>query len=184
MLRVLLFLAVIALTIYAFVDCIGSKGEEIRHLSKPVWLLLIVLAWVIGPLAWLIVGRERALPWRAGGPGGGRGGGGGRRGGGRRRWVAPDDNPDFLRSLGEERRREARREDRRKGREDHSGSESGSESGSDKEKEKKTKKERQAEEAAAEEELRRREEELRQRDGRDGRGDGDDGPQDSPPPTG
>lgn len=180
MLRVLLFLAVIALTIYAFVDCIGSKGEEIRHLSKPVWLLLIVLAWVIGPLAWLIVGRERALPWRAGGPGGGRGGGGGRRGGGRRRWVAPDDNPDFLRSLGEERRREARREDRRKGREDHSGSESGS----DKEKEKKTKKERQAEEAAAEEELRRREEELRQRDGRDGRGDGDDGPQDSPPPTG
>lgn len=172
MLRVLLFLAVIALTIYAFVDCIGSKGEEIRHLSKPVWLLLIVLAWVIGPLAWLIVGRERALPWRAGGPGAG----GGRRGGGRGRWVAPDDNPDFLRSLGEERRREARREARRKGREDHSGSESGS----DKEKEKKTKKERQAEEAAAEEELRRREEELRQRDGRDG----DDGPQDSPPPTG
>lgn len=174
MLRVLLFLAVIALTIYAFVDCIGSKGEEIRHLSKPVWLLLIVLAWVIGPLAWLFVGRERALPWRAGRPGGG----GGRRGGGG--WVAPDDNPDFLRSLGEERRREARREARRKGREDHSGSESGS----DKEKEKKTKKERQAEEAAAEEELRRREEELRQRDGRDGRGDGDDGPQDSPPPTG
>lgn len=159
MLRVLLFLAVIALTIYALVDCIGSKDEEIRHLSKPVWLLLIVLAWVIGPLAWLFVGRERALPWRAARPGGGRRGGGGG-------WVAPDDNPDFLRSLGEERWREARR----KGREDESGSE----------KEKKAKKERQAEEAAVEEELRRREEELRHRDGRDG----DDGPQDSPPPTG
>ncbi|WP_236671641.1 PLD nuclease N-terminal domain-containing protein [Streptomyces sp. 7-21] len=102
MLRVLLFLVPIALAVYALVDCISSKDEEVKHLPKLVWILLIVVAWLIGPLAWIAVGRDRAFPWRvatAGGPGGrGRGG-----------WVAPDDNPEFLRSLERQRREEERR---------------------------------------------------------------------------
>lgn len=91
MLRVLMFLVPIALAIYALVDCISSKDEEIKHLPKLVWLLLIVFAWVIGPLAWIFVGRKRALPGRTPGRGPARGG-----------WVAPDDNPDFLRSINDE----------------------------------------------------------------------------------
>lgn len=92
MLRVLLFLVPLALAIYALVDCISTKDEEVRHLPKLVWLALIVLAWVIGPLAWILIGRQRG----AEGPGRRRGSSG---------WVAPDDNPEFLRSLGEERER-------------------------------------------------------------------------------
>ncbi|MDT0270371.1 PLD nuclease N-terminal domain-containing protein [Streptomyces sp. DSM 44915] len=92
MLRVLLFLVPLALAIYALVDCISSKDEEVRHLPKLVWLALIALAWVIGPLAWILVGRKR-----------GARGGAARRGSGG--WVAPDDNPEFLRSLNDERDR-------------------------------------------------------------------------------
>ncbi|WP_059005767.1 PLD nuclease N-terminal domain-containing protein [Streptomyces specialis] len=100
MLRVLLFLVPLALAIYALVDCISSRDEEIRHLPKLIWIFLIVLAWVVGPLAWIFVGRKRAVP--------GRGALGHRRSGG---WVAPDDNPDFLRSLKETREEERRREE-------------------------------------------------------------------------
>ncbi|WP_049572048.1 PLD nuclease N-terminal domain-containing protein [Streptomyces sp. SBT349] len=89
MLRVLLILVPLALIIYALVDCITSKDEDIKHLPKLVWILLIVLAWVVGPVAWILVGRKRGTP-RAGGVGRRSGGGG---------WVAPDDNPEFLRSL-------------------------------------------------------------------------------------
>ncbi|UED88429.1 PLD nuclease N-terminal domain-containing protein [Streptomyces profundus] len=91
MLRVLMFLVPLALAIYALVDCISAKDDEVRHLPKLVWLALIVLAWVIGPLAWILVGRKR-----------GPAGVGGRRG--NAGWVAPDDNPEFLRSLNDEQR--------------------------------------------------------------------------------
>jgi hypothetical protein len=95
MLRVLLILIPLALAVYALVDCISTKDEDVRHLPKLVWILLIVLATIVGPLAWIFVGRERggkgASSW-------GRGGGGGG-------WVAPDDNPEFLKSLGDEPRR-------------------------------------------------------------------------------
>lgn len=140
MLRVLMFLVPIALAIYALVDCIGTKDEEIKHLPKLVWILLIVLAWVIGPLAWIFMGRERSVRRAAGGQGGpggfgGFGGGGARRGQGG--WVAPDDNPEFLRSLNEEQRREENERDKELL-------------------------------ESWEEDLRRREEELRQRDSDDG----------------
>ncbi|WP_052849302.1 PLD nuclease N-terminal domain-containing protein [Streptomyces avicenniae] len=87
MLRVLLFLVPLALAIYALVDCISSKDDEVKHLPKLVWIALIALAWVIGPLAWILIGRRRGVSAR-------------RRGG--VQWVAPDDNPEFLRSLGDD----------------------------------------------------------------------------------
>ena len=48
-------------------------------------MLLIILIWVIGPLAWIIAGRERTweVPQRPAPP----------------RPIAPDDDPDFLRDL-------------------------------------------------------------------------------------
>lgn len=106
MLRVLMFLVPLALAIYALVDCISSKDDEIKHLPKMVWLLLIVFAWVVGPLAWIFVGRQRGLASRL--PGAGRNTGRPSSGG----WVAPDDNPEFLRSLNDNQAREENERDK------------------------------------------------------------------------
>lgn len=90
MLRVLLSLLVLGVTLYALIDCLRTPAEQVRNLPKVLWMLLIVLLAVVGPLAWLLVGRQRPAP----GP---------RRS--RPRPVAPDDDPDFLRDLDVERRR-------------------------------------------------------------------------------
>lgn len=89
MLRALLALLVVGVTVYALVDCIRTDTAQVRQLPKPAWLLVIVLFVLIGPLAWLLVGRERppprahrAEPLRP---------------------AAPDDDPEFLRDLDLER---------------------------------------------------------------------------------
>ncbi|MFW6691449.1 PLD nuclease N-terminal domain-containing protein [Streptomyces sp. MAR4 CNX-425] len=106
MLRYLPFLLVLAVWIYAFIDCLNTPEKEVRNLPKLVWVAIIVLfgSVLFGPLAWLVGGRPRGRPVLAGGEEGAGGGGGARRPR-RGRWVAPDDNPDFLRSLEEDRRR-------------------------------------------------------------------------------
>ncbi|MFD4769528.1 PLD nuclease N-terminal domain-containing protein [Streptomyces niveus] len=86
MLRVLMILVPLALSIYAFIDCITTDEKDVRHIPKPVWAILVLLFPLVGSIAWLMVGRK---------PTAGTGSAGGRRGG----WVAPDDNPDFLKSL-------------------------------------------------------------------------------------
>lgn len=86
MLRVLMILVPLALSIYAFIDCITTDEKDIRHIPKPIWAILVLLFPLVGSIAWLVVGRK---------PTAGTGGSAGRRGG----WVAPDDNPDFLKSL-------------------------------------------------------------------------------------
>ncbi|MFE9622519.1 PLD nuclease N-terminal domain-containing protein [Streptomyces sp. NPDC006527] len=94
MLRVLMFLVPLALSVYAFIDCISTKDDEIRHMPKPLWAILVLLFPLVGSISWLIAGKRRspaAEGWS------------GVRGGGRsRQWVAPDDNPDFLKSLDED----------------------------------------------------------------------------------
>ena len=60
--RVLLLLAGLALTIYAVIDCIQTVDEKVKHLPKIAWVVLIVLVPWVGPIAWLIVGRERSFP--------------------------------------------------------------------------------------------------------------------------
>ncbi|MFF5568342.1 PLD nuclease N-terminal domain-containing protein [Streptomyces sp. NPDC012623] len=84
MLRVLMFLVPLALSIYAFIDCITTDEKEIRFLPKPIWAILVLLFPLVGSISWLIVGRDRTTPARRGG------------------WVAPDDNPEFLKSLKDE----------------------------------------------------------------------------------
>ncbi|MEV7541658.1 PLD nuclease N-terminal domain-containing protein [Streptomyces sp. NPDC089915] len=93
MLRYLPFLLILALTIYAFIDCLNTPEEEVKSLPKGVWVLIILLFSIVGPAVWLLAGKKRTA---AGGAGGGFGGGGRAR---RTQWVAPDDNPEFLRSL-------------------------------------------------------------------------------------
>ncbi|KNB50017.1 PLD nuclease N-terminal domain-containing protein [Streptomyces caatingaensis] len=94
MLRYLPFLLVLALWIYTFIDCLNTPEDEVRKLPKAAWVIIILLFGevLLGPVAWLAVGRPR----RAADVYGRRGAAGG--------WVAPDDNPEFLRSLGKDRR--------------------------------------------------------------------------------
>ncbi|MFF3212537.1 PLD nuclease N-terminal domain-containing protein [Streptomyces sp. NPDC002886] len=98
MLRYLPFLLIIALTIYTFIDCLNTPEEEVKHLPKVVWVLIILLFSIVGPVVWLFAGKKR-VP-----------GGAGRPRQGRRQWVAPDDNPEFLKSLREERDQKERDE--------------------------------------------------------------------------
>lgn len=103
MLRYLPFLLVLALWIYAFIDCLNTPEEEVRKLPKVAWVIIVLLFGevLIGPIAWLTVGRPRKAAAGGGVGGGGFGGAfGSRRGGGT--WVAPDDNPEFLKSLRKE----------------------------------------------------------------------------------
>jgi hypothetical protein len=93
MLKIALYALPLVLAVYALVDLVQTPDEDVQGLPKLVWVVLIVLAWVVGPVAWLIAGRRDRrlpglLPRSDGPPPGGR------------RAVAPDDDPDFLRGLG------------------------------------------------------------------------------------
>ncbi|MFF2812083.1 PLD nuclease N-terminal domain-containing protein [Streptomyces sp. NPDC058000] len=107
MLRYLPFLLVLALWIYAFIDCLNTPESQVRGLPKVVWVLIILLFGevLIGPIAWLAAGKQRhrvaggggstPAEWHrnhSGHPGG--------------KWLAPDDNPEFLRSLREENKKD------------------------------------------------------------------------------
>ena len=85
MLRVLFALLVVGLAVYALVDWARTDPARVRVLPKMLWLLVIAFVLLLGPLAWLLVGRDR---------------GAGRSGPVQPpRPVAPDDDPDFLRDL-------------------------------------------------------------------------------------
>lgn len=89
MLRYLPFLLVLAVWIYAFIDCLNTPEQEVRKLPKVVWVIVILLFGqvLLGPVAWFAVGRPRRnAPYGATRPD-------------ERRWVAPDDNPEFLKSI-------------------------------------------------------------------------------------
>ncbi|GHH78151.1 hypothetical protein GCM10018793_27910 [Streptomyces sulfonofaciens] len=98
MLRYVPYLLVLALWVYAFIDCLTTDEEEVRHLPKVVWIIIVLLFGevLIGPIAWLVAGRHRG-PRPAGGATPSQWHRD-RRG----QFVAPDDNPEFLKSLKEE----------------------------------------------------------------------------------
>ena len=85
MLRYLPVLLSLGLTIYCVVDAIQTEDEAVRNLPKLAWLGLILLAPLVGPVAWLIAGRPRTVAIRPATP--------------PRRPRGPDDDPDFLKGL-------------------------------------------------------------------------------------
>jgi len=108
--RVLLTLLAVGLAVYALSDCATSDEEDRSGIPKGLWIVMIIFLPFVGPLAWILVSRsQRSRRATAGGaPTPGRG-----RPAGRRRPaapVAPDDDPDFLWKLEQQRRREARGE--------------------------------------------------------------------------
>jgi hypothetical protein len=86
MIRVWLVLALVAalVYIYSIVDCALADRTRVRTLPKSAWLPIVIVFAFIGGVLWFIIGRPR------------KGADGGRRD------IAPDDNPEFLRHLGDE----------------------------------------------------------------------------------
>ena len=104
MLRLMVYVVPVALAIYALFDLYRSEPSERAGIRPLVWLAIIVLLPVVGPVAWIVVSRTL----------GAAGGGTPRRptGPAPRTWPvrrpgpkAPDDDPDFLWRLEQERRR-------------------------------------------------------------------------------
>jgi hypothetical protein len=88
MLRLLIGLGIVVaiLTVYTLVDAALIERERARGLPRWVWIFVILLIPVIGPLLWLFVGRGR----RDGRPMANT------------RSMAPDDDIDFLKGLDRE----------------------------------------------------------------------------------
>jgi hypothetical protein len=82
MTRVLLILALVAAAfwVYTIVDCALQPPTRHRGVSKGVWIVITILLPVLGGVLWFLIGRGR--PVKAG----------------TRR--APDDDPEFLGSIG------------------------------------------------------------------------------------
>ncbi|MGI5137906.1 MULTISPECIES: PLD nuclease N-terminal domain-containing protein [unclassified Streptomyces] len=101
MFRYLPYLLVLALWIYAFIDCLNTPEAQIRGLPKVVWVIIILLFGevLVGPIAWLVVGKVREAPANGATPSEWHRNH-------RMEWVAPDDNPAFLKTLKEENKKD------------------------------------------------------------------------------
>ncbi len=100
MLRVAAVILAVAFYIYCIIDVLRTPSTEARSLPKFVWLLLVILVPILGGLLWLALGRVWRMP--------------GSRFGRRRGPLAPDDDPSFLKELGDDvwsKRMEQRRRD-------------------------------------------------------------------------
>lgn len=110
----ILFLATVALWLYCLLDSATADRARVRVLPKGVWVAIVLLTFVIGAVAWLMLGRPRgpepgrtprlgstrrtSWPERPGGRAPSAGGGSFRRPGP----LAPDDDPEFLARLDRE----------------------------------------------------------------------------------
>ncbi|QAY64321.1 hypothetical protein ET495_15155 [Xylanimonas allomyrinae] len=96
MLRALLTLAVLGLVVYALTDLAGTRKDQTGGLPKWLWVVVIVLMPVVGSLVWIVFrrlgGRSSQGPAGPSGP------------------LAPDDDPEFLWRLDQERKRRERQE--------------------------------------------------------------------------
>ena len=100
MIRLLPYAIELALVVFCLIDCVQSDEHRIRNLPKWAWVVVIILLPILGAVIWLFAGRPtRASAGReaprpsgrtAGFPGYQRP---------TSRPTAPDDDPEFLRSL-------------------------------------------------------------------------------------
>lgn len=64
--RLLFFLVPLVLGVFCLVEAISSRDDEVRHLSKVWWILLILFFPFVGSIAWLAAGRPVRAPRRLG----------------------------------------------------------------------------------------------------------------------
>jgi Phospholipase_D-nuclease N-terminal len=102
----LLFLLEVALVAVALISCLSAEDGEIRTLPRVAWIFIILLFPLVGAVAWFSAGRPvpatdgvRIGEWGGGYGSGLRAAGRFERSRPHRRPVAPDDDPEFLRSL-------------------------------------------------------------------------------------
>jgi hypothetical protein len=85
----------LALLIFCLVDAISIYESRIKTLNKIAWVFIIILIPVIGPILWLVIGKERRADRPA-----------------ERardaRPLAPDDDPVFLHNAAERESQDAR----------------------------------------------------------------------------
>lgn len=111
MVRIVLLVAMLALTVYAAADWHRTPEEEMPgKLPKPVWLLIILFTATlaaVGPIVWLglrwVARAEKAQSARAST---------------HERPTAPDDDPDFFFRLERDIQRKRREDERRRRDED------------------------------------------------------------------
>lgn len=95
LLRVALAVAVLVIFVYGLVDVIRTDGRLTRGISKPAWIVVMIVLPVVGAILWLLIGRPRgSSPQQQS----------------QRHPTAPDDDPDFLRNLEARRRKQAEAE--------------------------------------------------------------------------
>ena len=100
MMRLLPSFIALALAIFSLIDCIQSDERRVRNLPKWAWMLLIILIPIAGPIVWLLAGRPtRATNGSAAPRPTTRTTGYPSYEQPRHRPQAPDDDPEFLRSL-------------------------------------------------------------------------------------
>lgn len=84
--RAFLIIAGVALAIgfwvYTVIDCVITDARRTRGIAKPAWVVVTIFLPVIGGLLWFFIGKDRTV-----------------QSGRRRNFGAPDDDPNFLRSL-------------------------------------------------------------------------------------
>jgi hypothetical protein len=98
MVRVFIFLAAVQLVLFVLGLISVLSADRVRNAPRAVWVLIILLIPLLGPLAYFGWGRPAAAPTE-GAPA--------HRGGGRRP-SSPDDDPDFLRRMDNEQSRRDR----------------------------------------------------------------------------
>ena len=52
----------LALVVYCALNVITTPEDQVRNLPKLLWLALVVLIPVVGPVTWLVAGRPRGRP--------------------------------------------------------------------------------------------------------------------------
>ncbi|MEO3745438.1 PLD nuclease N-terminal domain-containing protein [Plantactinospora sp. B5E13] len=106
MVRLYALLAIVqlVLAVVALISCLSAEEDEIRALPRIAWVLIILFFPLVGSIAWFVAGRPQPAPG-SGAAGLRPSGGGAGRG---HRQVAPDDDPEFLRSLDENRAKQDR----------------------------------------------------------------------------
>jgi hypothetical protein len=101
-LAAVLILAALGIWLYSLFEVISANENEVRHLPKLAWFLIVLLGFDVGAIAWLAFGRRRGFvtadvtSWP---PEYLLSGDGERREPDTPAPVGPDDDPEFLRQL-------------------------------------------------------------------------------------
>jgi len=102
-LYMLFFALEVLLVVLALISCISAEDGEVRHLPKIVWVIIILLFPLVGSIVYFAAGRPvQAAPK----PGTWRSGHGFPEANRPQRQIAPDDDPEFLRKINQQGKRE------------------------------------------------------------------------------